>query len=94
MRLEENFENFLNEDNSDFKQGIKIDELKRRHEMNLKRYRAAQERGSNYHIKLYELRLKLDNHDFEKMKIRSAIKNLKKKHDKLSAPTKDTNDGE
>ncbi len=94
MRLEESFEDFLNEDNSDFKQGIKIDELKRRHKMNIERYRAAQERGSNYHIKLYELRLKLDNHDFEKMKIRSAIKNLKKQHNKLKPSTKTKKDGE
>ncbi len=89
MRLEERFENFLNEDHGDFVEGLKADELHRRHQMNLKRFKSAQERGDNYNIKFYELKLKLDAHDLEKMKLRTAIKILKKKWGKLNKSTKD-----
>jgi|TARA_R100000008_G_scaffold56843_1_gene35092 hypothetical protein len=92
MRLEESFEKFLNEDNSNFVEGHKADELHRRHKMNLQRYKSAQERGDNYNIKYYELRLKLDGHDLEKMKLRTAIKQLKKKWGKI-AVNKDSKNG-
>lgn len=89
MKLEENFEKFnLSEDHGNFIEGTKADEIHRRHKMNIKRFRSAQERGDNYNIKFYELRLKLDAHDLEKMKIRTAIKSLKKQWKKLSTPTK------
>lgn len=56
--------------------------LKRREEQNIQRYRAAQERGDNYAISLYELKIKLDKIDFEKLKVLKAIDDLKEKFDK------------
>jgi predicted ATP-grasp superfamily ATP-dependent carboligase len=51
--------------------------------MNLERFKAAQERGDNYSIKLYELRLKLDDLDKKKMEIRTAIQKLKQQYEKI-----------
>jgi hypothetical protein len=56
--------------------------LKRREEQNIQRYRAAQDRGDNYAIALYELKIKLDKIDFEKLKVLKAIEDLKEKFDK------------
>lgn len=56
--------------------------LKRREEQNIQRYRAAQDRGDNYAIALYELRIKLDKIDFEKLKVLKAIEDLKEKFNK------------
>jgi len=58
------------------------DRLKRREEQNIQRYRAAQDRGDNYAIALYELKIKLDKIDFEKLKVLAAIDDLKEKFDK------------
>lgn len=58
------------------------DRLKRREEQNIQRYRAAQDRGDNYAIALYELKIKLDKIDFEKLKVLKAIDDLKEKFDK------------
>ncbi len=58
------------------------DRLKRREEQNIQRYRAAQDRGDNYAIALYELRIKLDKIDFEKLKVLAAIDDLKEKFGK------------
>lgn len=56
--------------------------LDRREEQNLQRYRAAQDRGDNYAIALYELRIKLDKIDKEKLKVLTAIDKLKEKFNK------------
>ena len=58
------------------------DRLKRREEQNIQRFRAAQERGDNYAIKLYELRIKMDAIDKKKIEINTAISQLKKKFGK------------
>lgn len=57
--------------------------LKRREKQNIERYRAAQDRGDNYAIALYELKIKLDKIDLEKLKVMTAINKLKQKYDKL-----------
>lgn len=56
--------------------------LERKKETNLRRYRAAQDRGDNYAIKYYELRMRLDDIESEKLKTNVAIKQLQKKFNK------------
>jgi hypothetical protein len=56
--------------------------LKRREAQNIQRYRAAQDRGDNFAIALYELKIKLDKIDFEKLKVLNAIEDLKEKFNK------------
>jgi len=56
--------------------------LKKREKENIQRYRAAQERGDNYGIELYELRIKMDKIDLEGLKVQTAIHDLKKKYGK------------
>ena len=56
--------------------------LKKREEMNIRRYRDAQNRGDNYAIKLYELRIKMDAVDKKKIEIQTAISELDKKYGK------------
>tara|TARA_R100001530_G_C4212015_1_gene127685 strand:+ start:113 stop:355 length:243 start_codon:yes stop_codon:yes gene_type:complete len=80
MRLP-NFKLF--EDNADFSPSERAKQLAERNKMNLARYKAAQERGDNYGIKYYELRLQLDKIDKEKMKVRSAILKLKQQYKKV-----------
>lgn len=58
--------------------------LKRREQQNIDRYRAAQDRQDNYAIALYELKIRMDKIDLEKLKVLTAIHDLKKKFDKLS----------
>lgn len=58
--------------------------LKRREQQNIERFRAAQDRQDNYAIALYELKIKMDKIDLEKLKVLTAIHDLKKKFDKLS----------
>jgi hypothetical protein len=62
---------------------VKAEErLKKREEMNIKRFRAAQERNDNYAIELYQLRIKLDKIEREKLKVQTAIFDLKKQFKK------------
>lgn len=56
--------------------------LEKKKETNLRRYRAAQDRGDNYAIKYYELRMRLDDIESEKLKTKVAIEQLKKKFGK------------
>tara|TARA_R100000008_G_C3484853_1_gene115714 strand:- start:139 stop:390 length:252 start_codon:yes stop_codon:yes gene_type:complete len=56
--------------------------LKDREQENIQRYRAAQDRVDNYAIALYELRIKLDKIDLERLKVQTAIHDLKKKFGK------------
>lgn len=57
--------------------------IKRREQQNLERFRAAQDRQDNYAIALYELKIKMDKIDLERLKVLTAIHDLKKKFDKL-----------
>jgi len=56
--------------------------LKKREKENIQRYRAAQDRGDNFAIELYSLRVKLDKMDLERLKVKTAIHDLKNKYDK------------
>jgi len=80
MRIS-NFKLF--EDSADYSPGEHAAQLAKRHKMNMERFKAAQERGDNYSIKLYELRLKLDDYDKKKMEIRTAIQKLKQQYEKI-----------
>lgn len=77
------FEAEVKEDSADYKPGEHAAQLARRRKMDTERYKAAQDRGDNYAIKLYELRLKLDDIDMEKMKVRTAIQKLKQQFKKI-----------
>jgi hypothetical protein len=57
--------------------------IKRREQQNIERFRAAQDRQDNYAIALYELKIKMDKIDLERLKVLTAIHDLKKKFDKL-----------
>ena len=59
-----------------------LERLERREEMNLKRFRAAQERQDNYAIEFYQLRIKIDKIEREKLKAQKAIHDLKKQFKK------------
>jgi cytidylate kinase len=56
--------------------------LKAREKENIQRYRAAQDRGDNYAIELYELKIKMDKIDLEGLKVQTAIHQLKQKNGK------------
>jgi chromosome segregation ATPase len=71
------------ESTEDFNAAEKMQQLKRREIQNKERYNAAQERGDNYAIKYYELRMRLDQLDEEKTKVRKEIQALKKKFGKF-----------
>ena len=80
----ENIPSFeLFEDNKDYNAGEHRQQLKRREMQNIQRYKDAQDRNDNYAIKYYEFRMKLDDLDAEKSKIRNQIFLLKKKFGKL-----------
>jgi hypothetical protein len=73
----------LFEDNKEYNAGEHRQQLKRREMQNIQRYKDAQERNDNYAIKYYEFRMKLDDLDAEKSKLRNQIFLLKKKFGKL-----------
>jgi len=77
------FENYLNED-SDYEcnPSEAARRLKDREKENIQRYRAAQDRGDNYAIELYELKIKMDKIDLEGLKVQTAIHQLKQKNGK------------
>lgn len=75
-------ENFLDE-KYEFDPQKFAERLKKREQQNIQRYRAAQIRKDNYAISLYELRMKIDKMDFEKLKLKTAINDLKKKNNKI-----------
>ena len=77
------FEAEIKEDSAAYNPGQHAAQLARRKKQDTERYKAAQERGDNYAIKLYELRLKLDDIDMEKMKVRAAIQKLKQQFKKI-----------
>ena len=56
--------------------------LKKREESNIRRFRAAQDRNDNYATELYQLKIKIDKVDREKLKIQKAIFDLKKQFGK------------
>jgi DNA/RNA-binding domain of Phe-tRNA-synthetase-like protein len=77
------FEAKIKEDSATYNPSEHAAQLARRKKQDTERYKAAQERGDNYAIKYYELRLKLDDIDVEKMKTRAAIQQLKKKFKRI-----------
>lgn len=66
----------------EFDPNAAAERLKRREQQNIKRYRAAQDRGDNFAIGLYELKIKMDKIDLEKLKVQTAIHELKNKFGK------------
>ena len=53
--------------------------LKTREKENIQRYRAAQERGDNYAIELYQLKVQMDKIDLEALKVQTAIHKSRKR---------------
>lgn len=86
-RLDEMYESCQNESvtesTEDYNPGEKMQQLKRRAAQNRDRYKDAQERGDNYAIKYYELRMRLDKLDEEKAKLHKEVKKLKQKFGKF-----------
>ena len=77
------FENYLNEASDyEFNPSEAAKRLKNREKENIQRYRAAQDRGDNYAIELYELKIKMDKIDLEGLKVQTAIHQLKQKNGK------------
>ena len=66
----------------EFNPGEAAARLKTREKENIQRYRAAQERGDNYAIELYQLKVKMDKIDLEGLKVQTAIHQLKQKNGK------------
>jgi hypothetical protein len=66
----------------EFDPGKAAERLKRREQENIQRYRAAQDRGDNFAIALYELKIKMDKIDLEALKVQTAIHDLKNKYGK------------
>ncbi len=76
-----NFNDYLGEASDyEFDPAATAERLKRREQQNIKRYRAAQDRQDNFAIGLYELKIKMDKIDLEKLKVQTAIHELKKKY--------------
>jgi hypothetical protein len=69
-------------DDYEYDPSAHAERLKRREQQNVERYRAAQDRMDNYAIALYELKIKLDKIDLERLKILTAIHDLKDKFEK------------
>jgi hypothetical protein len=76
-------ESLMEANDHEYDPAAHAERLKRREEQNIERYRAAQDRQDNYAIALYELKIKMDKIDLEKLKVLTAIHDLKKKFDKL-----------
>lgn len=77
------FKKYLNEASDyEFNPSEAATRLKNREKENIQRYRAAQDRGDNYAIALYELKIKLDKIDLEALKVQTAIHDLKNKFGK------------
>ena len=77
------FNNYLNEASDyEFNPNEAAKRLKDREKENIQRYRAAQERGDNYAIELYQLKIQMDKIDLEGLKVQTAIHQLKQKNGK------------
>lgn len=77
------FENYLNEASDyEFNPNEAARRLKDREKENIQRYRAAQDRGDNYAIELYQLKVQMDKIDLEGLKVQTAIHKLKQKNGK------------
>jgi hypothetical protein len=77
------FESITEANDYEYDPSAHAERLKRREQQNIERFRAAQDRGDNYAIALYELKIKMDKIDLERLKVLTAIHDLKKKFDKL-----------
>lgn len=73
----------LEANDTEYDPAAHAERLKRRELQNIQRYRAAQDRGDNYAIALYELKIKMDKIDLEKLNVLAKIQDLKKKFDKI-----------
>lgn len=78
----ESYESIDEANDYEYDPSAHAERLKRREQQNIERYRAAQDRQDNYAIALYELKIKLDKIDLEKLKVLKAIDDLKEKFDK------------
>jgi predicted nucleic acid-binding Zn-ribbon protein len=77
------FNTYLNEASDyQFDPSAAAKRLKAREKENIQRYRAAQDRGDNFAIALYELKIKLDKIDLEALKVQTEIHALKQKFGK------------
>jgi len=77
------FNDYLNEaEDYEFDPSAAAKRLKAREQENIQRYRAAQDRGDNYAIALYELKIKMDKIDLEGLKVQTEIHKLKQKFGK------------
>jgi hypothetical protein len=76
------FESIMEAEDYEYDPGAHAERLKRREEQNIERYRKAQDRQDNYAIALYELKIKMDKIDLERLKVLTAIHDLKQKFDK------------
>ena len=77
------FKNYLTEASDyEFNPNEAATRLKAREKENIQRYRAAQDRGDNYAIELYELKIKMDKIDLEGLKVQTAIHQIKQKNGK------------
>jgi len=56
--------------------------LQDRIQTNIRRYRDAQNRGDNYAIKRYELMIRIDKIDEEKLKVKNELHRLRQKFKK------------
>ena len=56
--------------------------LRDRIQTNIRRYRDAQNRGDNYAIKRYELMMRLDKIDEERLKVKNEMHRLREKFKK------------
>jgi hypothetical protein len=81
--IEAAFESITEADDYEYDPNAHAERLKRREQQNIERYRAAQDRQDNYAIALYELKIKLDKIDLEKIKVLTAINDLKQKFNKI-----------
>ena len=77
------FHNFLGEAKSyKFDPNEAKKRLQDRIKTNIRRYKDAQARGDNYAIRRYELLIKLDKIDEEKLKVKVEMHRLKQKFKK------------
>jgi hypothetical protein len=72
----------LNEAKYKYDPGDAQRRLRDRIQTNIRRYRDAQNRGDNYAIKRYELMMRLDKIDEERLKVKNEMHRLREKFKK------------
>lgn len=81
-KLMDKNENVYEAEDYEFDPNETLERLEKREEMNIRRFRAAQERKDNFAIEFYQLRIKIDKIEREKLKVQNAIHQLKKQFKK------------